>query len=91
VDDLLTVIFTESTTIGARSYPVTKHMLQREMLVVSTPYGPIPVKVARLGEKIVNVSPEYEDCRRVALELGIPLKETISAALSAARQVLNNP
>lgn len=91
VADLLAVIFTESTSIGARTYPVTKHMLQRETVLVETPYGPLPVKVARLGEDIVNLSPEYEDCRRAAMEQGVPLKEIISAALTAARQVLIIP
>lgn len=84
VEELLTVIFRESTTIGARSYPVVKHMLQREIRVVHTQYGDINVKIARLGAEVVNISPEYEDCKRLAIQLGQPLKEILTAALAAA-------
>ncbi len=75
VDDLLAIIFAESTSIGVRTYPVTKHMLQREHQTVQTPYGPVRVKLSRLGQQVVNILPEYEDCRRLAQEHGIPLKE----------------
>jgi uncharacterized protein (DUF111 family) len=88
VDALLEVIFVESTSIGARTYPVTKRMLQRDVLQVATPYGPLGVKVARLGGRVVNLSPEYEDCRQAARRLDVPLKEVFAAALSAARQSL---
>jgi uncharacterized protein (DUF111 family) len=52
---------------------------------VTTPYGTVKVKVAKLGNEIVNIAPEYEDCRRLALERGVPLKEVMSAAIVAAR------
>lgn len=91
VDGLLAILFAESTSIGARTYPVTKHMLQREVLVVDTPYGRVRVKVARLGERVVNVSPEYEDCRQVARVYKIPLKEVITTTISAARDALAQP
>jgi len=52
---------------------------------VTTPYGTVKVKVAKLGDEIVNIAPEYEDCRRLALERGVPLKEVMSAAIVAAR------
>ncbi len=81
-DEMLEIIFTESTTIGARSYPVIKHMLQRESLSVETPYGPVRVKIARLGERVVSVSPEFEDCRRLAEQHRIPVKEIYALAMS---------
>jgi len=86
VDGLLRVVFAESTSIGARTYPVTKRMLQREVVVVATPYGPLGVKVAWLEGRVVNLSPEYEDCRQAARRQDVPLKEVFAAALAAARQ-----
>jgi uncharacterized protein (DUF111 family) len=59
--------------------------LPREIWEVTTPYGTIKVKVAKLGDEIVNIAPEYEDCRQLALERGVPLKEVMSAAIVAAR------
>jgi hypothetical protein len=86
LDELLQLIFRESTTLGARTYPVTKHMLQRQLVSVQTPYGPVRVKLAFLGEQLTNLAPEYEDCRRLAEQHGLPLKEILAAAHSAARQ-----
>lgn len=84
VDALLAIVFTESTTIGARTYDVTKRMLQREHRVIQTPYGPVRVKVARLGERVVNIAPEYEDCRALAASAGVAVKAVHAAAQSAA-------
>jgi uncharacterized protein (TIGR00299 family) protein len=86
LDELLRIIFTESTTIGVRSYPVIKHMLQRESILVNTPYGAVQVKVARLGDRVVTISPEFEDCRRLAEQSHIPVKEIYGLALSAYHQ-----
>lgn len=86
VDALLAIIFSESTTIGVRTYEVQKRMLQREMVSVQTPYGALRVKIARLGSRVVNMAPEYEDCRLRARELGVPVKEVYQAALLAASQ-----
>jgi hypothetical protein len=87
LDELLRIIFTESTSIGVRTYEVTKRMLQREITVVQTPYGPVRVKLARLGGRIVNLKPEYEDCRELADRLDLPLKNVLAAARQAAWQV----
>ncbi|GIK42007.1 MAG: UPF0272 protein [Chloroflexota bacterium] len=82
VDELLAIIFTESTTIGARTYEVTKRMLQRETQTVETVLGPVRVKVAWLGSRVVNVAPEYEDCRELARRHNLPLKEVYALARS---------
>jgi uncharacterized protein (DUF111 family) len=83
VDGLLEIIFSESTTIGVRSYEVTKRMLQRESRQVSTVYGPVRVKVSRLGDRIVNVAPEYEDCRALALQMSLAVKDVYAQAVAA--------
>lgn len=84
VDDLLTIIFSESTTIGARTYTVTKRMLQRETQTVETAWGPVRVKVARLGGRVTNIAPEYEDCRALARQHGIPVKDVYLLAQASA-------
>jgi uncharacterized protein (DUF111 family) len=53
---------------------------------VETPYGTVGVKVARLGAKVMTASPEYEDCRRLARESGVPLKEVYVAAEAVFRR-----
>jgi conserved hypothetical protein TIGR00299 len=82
---VLQILLRETTTLGARVQEVERLCLPREIWEVTTPYGTVKVKVAKLGNEIVNIAPEYEDCRRLALERGVPLKEVMSAAIVAAR------
>jgi uncharacterized protein (TIGR00299 family) protein len=69
------MLFRETTTLGLRSYQVERQALDREVIPVETCYGPIDVKVARMNGKIVNQMPEYEQCRKAALEANVPLRQ----------------
>jgi uncharacterized protein (TIGR00299 family) protein len=82
---VLQILLRETTTLGVRVQEVERLCLPREIWEVTTPYGTVKVKVAKLGDEILNIAPEYEDCRRLALERGVPLKEVMSAAIVAAR------
>jgi uncharacterized protein (TIGR00299 family) protein len=84
VDELAAIVFTESSTIGLRTYPVTRRMLQRETRTAATRFGPVRVKIARLGDRVVNVAPEYEDCRAAARAHGVAVKAVHAAAVAAA-------
>jgi uncharacterized protein (DUF111 family) len=86
VEELISIIFQESTTIGVRSYPVKKIMLPRKIETIETEYGPVRVKIAFFGGQSVNMQPEYEDCRELATRLGVPLKAIYQAALSAVNR-----
>ena len=84
---LTEMIFTETTTLGVRSYEVQRRALEREAVRVETQYGPIDVKVARLNGRVVNQMPEYAQCQKAAREFGVPLREVESAArLAFARR-----
>ena len=83
LDAAISVILTETTTIGVRFDEVSRQTLQRESVEVETRFGPIPIKVARLRGQIVNVAPEYEACRAAAKQHGVPLKRVFAAALAA--------
>ncbi|CAB3392333.1 nickel pincer cofactor biosynthesis protein LarC [Kyrpidia spormannii] len=67
-------IFAQSSSIGVREYEVRREALDRRTEIVETPYGPVRVKIAYRHERVVNVAPEYEDCRVRAEEHGVPLK-----------------
>jgi uncharacterized protein (TIGR00299 family) protein len=86
LNGLLEILFRESTTIGVRTYEVTRYMLQRENIQVQTRFGPVHVKVARQGQRVVNVAPEYEDVRALAQQTGQPVKLVYAAALGAASE-----
>jgi pyridinium-3,5-bisthiocarboxylic acid mononucleotide nickel chelatase len=82
---MMDLLFTETTTIGVRSYQVNRRALDRQMVRVETPYGPIDVKVARLNGRVVNAMPEFEQCRQAAEREGVALKEVEDAARLAIR------
>jgi pyridinium-3,5-bisthiocarboxylic acid mononucleotide nickel chelatase len=87
LDPALGILFSETTTIGVRMYPVDRRKLDREEGAVDTVYGPVQVKIAKLAGRVMNVAPEYRDCLRIAKEKNIPLKDVYQAALAAAVQL----
>ena len=80
IEDML---FSETTTLGIRRYEVERRALERQIVRVETPYGPIDVKVARMNGHVVNEMPEYEQCRAAALKANVPLRSVESAARRA--------
>jgi uncharacterized protein (TIGR00299 family) protein len=77
---LIDLVFRETTTIGVRTYDVRRKVLDRELVPVVTPFGEVRMKVSRMNGSVLNATPEYEDCQRLAAEKGIPLKQVIAAA-----------
>lgn len=77
---LADLVFAETTTLGLRISTAERRVLERESVTVETPYGAIRVKVGRHNGQVVNAAPEFEDCRRAALERGVPLKQVMQAA-----------
>jgi pyridinium-3,5-bisthiocarboxylic acid mononucleotide nickel chelatase len=77
------IVFRESTTIGVRYHDVQRERLARELVPIETPLGTIRFKVARRDGTVVNASPEFDDCVRVAAERGLPVKDVQAAALHA--------
>ncbi len=84
------LLFRETTTIGLHWRTENKTSLQREFARIETQWGPVQMKIARWPSGgIANASPEYEDCRRVAAQHSIPLKQVMQEALrvfAAARK-----
>jgi uncharacterized protein (DUF111 family) len=76
-------IFRETTTIGVRYREMTRECLDRESVTVTTPFGPVRFKLARRNGEVLNASPEFDDCLRLATESGRPLKEVQAAAMKA--------
>lgn len=80
LDAVVDVLLRETTSLGCRSYPVTKHHLGRRMETVATPWGPVAVKVALLGDTVLRRVPEFEDCAALARKTGVPVREILAAA-----------
>jgi pyridinium-3,5-bisthiocarboxylic acid mononucleotide nickel chelatase len=80
---LMELIFAETTTIGARTYNAQRRVLPRESVTVNTAFGAVRMKVASVNGHIRQATPEYEDCRALAVEKNVPLQAVISAAQQA--------
>lgn len=83
IDRAEAILFGETTTLGVRRWPVSRHVLARQPHQVQTPWGPIAGKVDWPGAGAARFSPEFESCRQVAAERGIPLRDVYEAAQKA--------
>jgi uncharacterized protein (TIGR00299 family) protein len=79
-------VLRETTAIGLRWRIESRIIAKRRIETVNTMYGPINVKLARIGNEIVNVAPEYEDCKRTAMERNVPLKKVVQEVETRKRQ-----
>jgi uncharacterized protein (DUF111 family) len=77
------VIFRETTTLGIRRSAQERTILHREIQKVQTEYGEVQIKVAKSGQTIVNVQPEYEDCAEIARLKNISWREVHRLALQS--------
>jgi uncharacterized protein (TIGR00299 family) protein len=79
-------LFRETTTLGVRRQEWERTVLDRTVVQVATPYGPIGVKVGRRGGRVYNAQPEFDDCLQAGQAAGVPVKEVWAAALAAFRK-----
>lgn len=75
-DRLSQIVFAETSTLGLRMYAAERRVQSRQWIEVTTPHGSVRMKVSGDGA----YAPEYEDCRRLALETGAPLKQIVAEA-----------
>lgn len=80
LEKVRSIIFSESTSIGMRMYPITKYRLPYEIKQVETEWGTVRVKIAGRQNEQQSITPEYEDCRELALKTGLPLKQIYDIA-----------
>jgi pyridinium-3,5-bisthiocarboxylic acid mononucleotide nickel chelatase len=74
----------ETTTLGLRWREEGRARAERETVTLKTKHGAIRFKLARWEGKLVNLSPEYEDCKRLAIQKGVPLKDVFEEARQVA-------
>lgn len=73
--EILEVLFSESTTLGVRVREIKRLRLNQQNFMAETKYGKIKVKVGMFKGEIKNIAPEYEDCKKMAKQHQVPLKE----------------
>lgn len=87
-EGLARLILMETTTLGIRMTDMRRMVLARDIVNVGTRWGDVRVKVGKLEGRITSISPEYEDCRKIAKDKGIPIKEVYEEVRAEAWKVL---
>jgi uncharacterized protein (TIGR00299 family) protein len=82
-ENLTKIVFAETSTLGVRRRDEQRQILGRQWETVTTQWGEVRMKIASLNGTVTNFAPEYEDCRRIAEEKHIPLKNVMQAATQA--------
>ena len=85
VNKLADILLKETTSFGLRMYKTERIKLEKEIKTVKTEYGSTKVKIGKKNGKIINIAPEYEDCKRIANERGISIREVYEKVKSATR------
>ncbi len=86
LETMKTILFTETTTLGIRYYPLTVHRMERTYTKVKTKWGEVTVKIGLLHGEVVQRSPEYEECKTLAETFDVPLKTIFQAVWKAMNQ-----
>ncbi len=90
VEQAADILFSETSTIGVRHYPVRRIVADRKIITVDSPWGTVHVKVASRAGKVVQVMPEYDDCCRLAATNNVALKTVWQAALQQALNAVDH-
>jgi len=83
------VILHETTTLGIRARPVMRHAAERESMQFQSSLGKVSVKIKRLRGEVIGITPEYEDCKKIASLREMPLKAVYRVVENEAAEFLN--
>lgn len=86
---LCDILLRETSTMGVRVKPVWRHEAAREIRIVETSYGEIPVKLKILDGATVQASPEFDICVQLAEQAGVPVAQVLQEAMAASRSFLD--
>jgi len=80
-DDMVSIILNETTTFGIRRYKVNRDKLSRDLIEIETKWGTIQAKRGFMKDKHIKTIPEFEDCKKIAVENDIPIREVYETAI----------
>jgi len=83
------LLLRETSTLGVRVKPIWRHEAERTIRIIETCYGQVPVKLKILDGDIIQATPEFDDCVRLAEQAGIPVAQVLQEAIAVSREFLN--
>jgi uncharacterized protein (DUF111 family) len=85
LDEVIHTILAETTTLGVRYHQVKRRKLERSITTVTTPHGPVRVKICCFDGRR-RLAPEYEDCAQLARRQNVPIQSVYAAVRAAIRE-----
>ncbi|MBI5747975.1 MAG: nickel pincer cofactor biosynthesis protein LarC [Nitrospinae bacterium] len=85
VNRLADILLGETTSFGLRMYNTERVKLEKEIKTIKTEYGNVKVKIGKRKGAVISITPEYEDCKKIAEEKGIPIKYIYEKIISVAK------
>ncbi|MFA5400794.1 MAG: nickel pincer cofactor biosynthesis protein LarC [Dehalococcoidia bacterium] len=85
---LAETIMRETSTLGIRVRPVNRHIAGRDIVEFESSYGKVRVKVKRFDDEIVSIAPEYDECKKIAAEKHVPLRDVYRTVEAEARRLI---
>ena len=82
--------FKQTSTLGIRVRQLDRLVADRESVTVETEFGPVRVKLRKIGGAVTQTAPEYDDCARIASQHDVGLRQVMEAARKAASVHLSN-
>ncbi len=83
------MILTETSAAGVRHYAVARQVLERKAVSVKTPYGRVLAKRVKTPDGRFRIAPEFEDCKKVALKMNLPLQTVYDAVVKNCEEDLD--
>ncbi|MBI5179961.1 MAG: nickel pincer cofactor biosynthesis protein LarC [Nitrospirae bacterium] len=88
IKNMADILFRETTSIGMRVQEIGRIKVERKIKEIKTKYGKVRVKIAFDDKEILGINPEYEDCKRIAIKKGIPLKKVMEEIRKEAGRIV---
>lgn len=82
VSSLTDILFRNTTTIGIRFYDARRKTLKREIKTIQTKFGDVRIKISRIDNRVINISPEYDDVKVLSKKTDLPIKKIIEVILA---------
>lgn len=90
LEQIALIVLKETSSLGLRYYPVKRKIALRRFIDTELADGSVSVKIATYNEELVNIAPEYEDCKKIADKTGKALKDIMQEAIKKAEEDLND-
>jgi hypothetical protein len=84
-DKFSEMILRETSAFGVRRTLAERRKLRREFTKIKTPFGEVTLKIGRLNGKVIQAAPEFESCKKLAVQAKIPLKRIYETVLKAIK------